>query len=97
MTIKEYIINFELDILQNRLNKLTEIEAPEIILKSLQEEINRLKEGILKLTSGKKLSEQNEAINPEIVKTGDGGYILIKFGNKLEYCRTNQNRYVRRQ
>ena len=95
-TIKEYIIKFELNILQDRLSRLKEINAPNIVINTLQEEINRLKEGILKLTNGKKLSEQYEVVDPKIVKTGDGGYCLIQFGNKIEYCRNNRNRYVRK-
>jgi len=98
-TIREYIINYELNFWQNRFNELTEIEAPEIILNNLKEGINSLKSGKLTLKTGKKLSE-SPAINP-VIKKIEGDYVLIEFDCEksvngiIEYCRKNINRYVR--
>jgi len=98
-TIREYIINHDLNFWQVRLNKLKEIEAPRIILQSIQEEINNLESDKLTLKTGKKLSE-SPAINP-VIKKVEGDYVLIEFDcekstrGKIEYCRKNVNRYVR--
>jgi len=98
-TIREYIINHDLNFWQNRFNKLKEITAPDIILQSIQEEINNLKSDKLALKTGKKLSE-SPAINP-VIKKVEGDYVLIEFDcekstrGKIEYCRKNVNRYVR--
>ena len=98
-TIREYIINHDLNFWQNRFNKLKGIDAPDIILQSIQEEINNLESDKLSLKTGKKLSE-SPAINP-VIKKVEGDYVLIEFDcekalhGKIEYCRKNINRYVR--
>jgi len=98
-TIREYIINYDLNFWQNRFNKLKEISAPNIVLQNIQEEINNLQSDKLTLKTGKKLSE-SPATNP-VIKKVDGDYVLIEFDNdraihgKIEYCRKNVNRYVR--
>ena len=98
-TIREYIISYDLNYWQDRLNKLTKISAPNIIIQSIQEEINNLESDKLTLKTGKKLSE-SPAINP-VIKKVSGDYVLIEFDNdkairgKIEFCRKSGNRYVR--
>ena len=98
-SIREYIIQYELTYWQDRLDKLTEISAPKIMLQGILEEIDNLKFSILTLKTGKKLSE-SPAINPSIKKV-DGDYVLIEFDNnkaihgKIEFCRKSGNKYVR--
>jgi len=99
ITIREYIINYDLTYWQDRFNKLTKISAPSIILQSIQEEINNLQSDKLTLKTGKKLSE-SPAMNP-VIKKVNGDYVLIEFDNdkaihgKIEFCRKSGNRYVR--
>jgi len=98
-TIREYIISYDLEFWQNRINKLKEISAPNIIIESIQQEIDNLKSGKLTLKTGKKLSE-SLAINP-VIKNINGDYVLIEFDCEksvngiIQYCRKNVNRYVR--
>jgi len=98
-SIREYIINYELNYWQDRLDKLKEITAPSIMLQGIQEEINNLQSDKLSLKTGKMLSE-SPAINP-VIKKINGDYVLIEFDNdkaihgKIEFCRKSGNRYVR--
>jgi len=99
ITIREYIINYDLEFWQDRLTKLKEISAPNIIIESIQQEINNLESGKLALKTGKKLSE-SPAMNP-VIKKINGDYVLIEFDCEksvngiIEYCRKGYNRYVR--
>ena len=83
MTIREYIVNAELNIAESRLNKLHEIGAPEVMLKSLADCINNLQNGNIEVSGDSNLLDVNY-VSSEI-KTGNGGKKYICFNNSINY------------
>ena len=82
-TIKEHIIQAELKGLRERVNKLIQAEAPDIIIESIEREIQKLEQGILKIGGDKSLLDR-EFISCEI-KTGNGGKKYVQFNNNINY------------
>jgi len=96
MNIKEYIITQELKHFENRLAKLKEINAPAIVIKNTEDEVNRLKEGNLIIRGTKKLL--NIEIDEQLTKVeGKLGNQVITFNNQVIYFPDAPNgRYIRR-
>jgi len=96
LIIKEYIITQELNYFENRLNKLKEINAPAIVIKNTEDEVNRLKDGILIIRGTKKLL--NIKIDEQLTKVeGKQGNQVITFNNQVVYFPDAPNgRYIRK-
>ena len=96
MIIKEYIIINELNYLEYRLTRLKEIQAPAIVIKNTEDEINRLKEGNLVIRGTKKLLDIE--IDEQLIKAeGKPGNQVITFNNQVVYFPDAPNgRYIRK-
>jgi len=96
LNIREYIIINELNYFETRLNKLKAITAPAIIIKNTEDEVNRLRDGVLIFRGTKKLMDIE--INNNGIKTeGKPGNQVITFNNQVVYFPDAPNgRYIRR-
>ena len=83
MKIKSYIIEKEVSNSMERLQKLKEIGAPNVIIESLSKEIEKLKSGNLNIGGDKELIE--EEFNNKEVKKGQGGKVYIQFDGRINY------------
>ena len=83
MTIKDKIIEAELKGIRERLNNLIRIEAPDIMVESIEKEIERLEQGTLKIGGDKSLLDQ-EYTSCEC-KVGNGGKNYVQFNNNINY------------
>lgn len=93
MTIKDVIIKTELTALKERLEKMKEMDAPDIIIDSLLTEINNLESGSLKIGGDKSLLN-TEFVSSEI-KTGSGGKRYVHFNNGINYFpQARYGRYI---
>lgn len=82
-TIKEHIIQAELKGLRERVNKLIQAEAPDIMIDMTKEEIKNLEQGILKIGGDKSLLDR-EFISCEN-KVGNSGKRYVQFNNNINY------------
>lgn len=83
MNIKEWICKNEAMIQAERLAKLTEAEAPEIIIDSIKQEIARLEAGILKISGNADLlAVEFESVTQ---KKGRGGKPYLHINGKINY------------
>lgn len=80
MTIREYIIKGTLTTAEERLNKLTEIRAPQVMIDGQSKLVNSLKAGKIKIGGDTKVLD--EEFKTREIKTGNGGkpYIVINDG-----------------
>ena len=82
-TILDKILEIEINAWQNRLNKLTAINAPEIMLVKLRENIENAKKGIIKITDKEDLLSIH--FKEYEVKKGRGGVPYIQFNGSINY------------
>jgi len=83
MTIKDFIIEKETKMMQERLEQLEKFKAPAIVIEKLKKDIEKLKNGELKVSGDESLLEY-EFFQYE-VKKGRGGKIYIEFDNVIKY------------
>ena len=83
MTIKDVIIKAELRALKERVEKLQELEAPDVMITSTEQEIDRLESGNLKIGGNVKLLEV-EFVSSEN-KVGRGGKGYVQFNGSINY------------
>lgn len=83
MTIKEYIIENTISGIKARLNTLKSIGAPEVMVKSCEDELNRLAEGNLKCGGNIELLEE-EFISDEL-RRGRGGIPYHVLNGNINY------------
>ena len=79
-TIKDVIIQIETRKASHRLLKLMEIGAPEVMTKSIEDELDRLEDNILIGIGGDLEALEDDYIDHEI-KVGNGGDQYISFNN----------------
>ena len=94
-TIGEVILEKETSKYQNIINKLQEINAPEILITTLQDRVNALKTEGLKLAGNKELlTVQMEDMQ---IATGRGGKTYLKFnqGKILYFPNTRYGPYIK--
>lgn len=95
MTIKELIIEKELPMDKERLEKLIEMGAPEIIITSLSEKIKEMENGELKI--GGDLELLDYEFRDYEVKRRKSGKIYIVFDKSITYSPyTKYGRYIKR-
>jgi len=95
MTIKELIIEKELPMDKERLEKLIEMGAPEIIITSLSEQIKEMENGELKI--GGDLELLDYEFRDYEVKRRKSGKIYIVFDKSIIYSPyTKYGRYIKR-
>lgn len=95
MTIKEFIIEKELPMNKERLEKLIEMGAPEIIIKSLFEQIKGMENGELKI--GGDLELLDYEFKDYEVKKRKSGKIYIVFDKSINYFpNAKYGRYIKR-
>lgn len=83
MTIEEYIINATLESVETRRDKLIALQAPAILIKSIDEELGRLRDGELKCGGDVELL-QEEFVSVE-QKKGKGGIPYFTFNGDINY------------
>ena len=83
MTIKEIIIAKELESSKERLALLEEMDAPEVIIVSLDKHIERLTEGQIEVGGDSSLLEL-EYIS-HVTKKGNGGKPYVVFNDSINY------------
>lgn len=83
MKIKDYIVEKELAHTKERLDKLTEIGAPSVVLKGISEEIERLESGVLNVGGNKDLLDED--FSEREVKKCNGGKVYIQFDGRINY------------
>ena len=95
MTIKEFIIEKELPMNKERLNKLIEIDAPEIMIRAISEQISKMENGELKIDGDLELLDYE--FKDYEVKRRRGGKIYIVFDKSINYFpNTKYGRYIKR-
>lgn len=83
MTIKEYILKVELLNAEHRLQKLTEIKAPAIMIEKQGEFVTELSQGVIKIGGNDGLLKQ-EVVSVE-PKRGVGGKPYFIFNGDVKY------------
>lgn len=83
MTIKEFIIEKEMEATKDRFEKLTEMGAPEILLRNIEKQIAEMQDGNIQVGGDKKLLDC-EAVT-YMIKKGNGGRLYIEFENGIKY------------
>ena len=83
MKIEEYIINATIESVEARRDKLVAMQAPEILIKSIDEELDRLRDGKLKCGGDVELL-QAEFVSVE-QKKGKGGIPYFTFNGDINY------------
>ena len=95
MTIKDVIIKTELRALKERVKKLQELEAPDVMITSTEQEIDRLESGNLKIGGNIKLLEV-EFVSSEN-KVGRGGKGYVQFNSSINYFpNAKYGRYIQK-
>ena len=83
LTIKEYIINAALAAAEERLNKLTEMGAPQVIIEGQSKLVASLRAGEIKI--GGDTQVLTEEVKATEVKTGNGGKKYIVFNDGIHF------------
>jgi hypothetical protein len=94
VTILEYILDKSLDYAYTRLGRLIEIDAPKIVLISLEEQINKMENGEIKISGDASLLDREvESVKGE---KGRGGKSYIRFnGSILYFPNAKYGRYIK--
>lgn len=96
MTIYEFIANGEIKLMQDRAAKLKELQAPAIMVTSLEEQIATAKAGTLKISGDK--AALNEEYKSHEVRTGRGGKHYLHINGNINYFPNAQyGRYIKYQ
>ena len=85
-TIKDYILENEIKNVSERLEKLKDIRAPQVMLDGLAKELQELRKGNFKITGDKELL--NYKWKTREIKKGRGGKVFIQFDGKINYFPT---------
>jgi hypothetical protein len=93
-TIKDWILAERVFVTRQRITKLTELEAPKMILDKDQELLNDYEQGIIRITDKEQLLDTPYQ-NHEYTK-GRGGVAYIKFNNGsiLYFPNAKYGRYI---
>lgn len=83
MTIREYIINGTLTTAEERLSKLIEIGAPQVIIEGQSKLVASLKAGKIKVGGDTKVLD--EELKSKELKTGNGGKTYIVINNGINF------------
>lgn len=94
MTIKEFILQNTITALEERLNRLIEIGAPEIVISNLSSELEGMKQGNIKIGGNtEKLERELPAWKQ---RKGRGGKPYIAFADGTCYFPTAKyGRYIK--
>lgn len=83
MTIREYILDGTIKTAQTRLEKLKEMSAPQIMITTLEADINKMQAGNLKIGGDVEVLDE-ELISREF-KTGKGGKQYIQINGCINF------------
>ena len=96
MTIREMILEKELRMAQERLDKLKEFDAPAIMIECQGKLVKELADGILKIKGDTQYLD--EVVTSYEVKTGMGGKPYIQFHDNIMYFPyARYGKYIKRQ
>lgn len=84
MLVKEFIIKNLIESSEDRLEKLKEIGAPDIMIKSVENQIENLKSGKNKVGGSIHLLDK-EYVSHECTK-GKGGKLVVIINGNIKYC-----------
>lgn len=83
MTIKEFIVKNEMRFKKERIEKLTELSAPSIIIEREKELLEKLERGEIKITGD--LTLLQEELKTFEKKTGRGGKTYLDINDSILY------------
>ena len=92
-TIHDWIVESELENLEEELEKLTTLGAPGTIIKNVERKIRSLKKGVFKIEGNRDLLFE-EVRKVEIVRRSDGN-VYVEFNGSIRYFSgSNGNRRI---